>query len=141
MWVADSWEGGVKFLQTPRLCCRWGGLHEDTGRDEGSHVYKSAGHTSMQEGEQCLDGCYIEVFQVLDELVYFDVVQVCVETIVYQEVDDVCGLEDDLFVVEVWILKEGGRLGVDELAFKSVLVGYPDGGIVEYLPWNYHGLR
>ena len=41
---------------------------------------------------------------------------------------------------EVFILKKGKRLDVVELVFKRILVGYPDGGLVEDLPWEYHGL-
>ena len=41
----------------------------------------------------------------------------------------------------VIIFIEEGQLGVDEPAFKSILVGYPDGGLVEDLPWKDHGLR
>ena len=37
--------------------------------------------------------------------------------------------------------KKGKRLGVFELVFKSILVGYPDGGLVEDLPWGDHVLR
>ena len=43
-------------------------------------------------------------------------------------------------MVEVCILKEGERLGVDELALKTVLVRYPDKGHVEDLSWKDHGL-
>ena len=31
-------------------------------------------------------------------------------------------------------------MGVDELTLKSNLVVYPDGGLVEDLPWKDHGL-
>ena len=43
--------------------------------------------------------------------------------------------------VELFIFKESGQLGVGELAFKSVLVGYLDGDLMEDLPWNDHVLR
>ena len=42
---------------------------------------------------------------------------------------------------DVCIFKEGGHLGVDKLAFKGVLVGYLDEGLVEDLPWKDHSLR
>ena len=41
---------------------------------------------------------------------------------------------------DVCIFKEGGHLGVDKLAFKGVLVGYLDEGLVEDLSWKDHGL-
>ena len=44
-------------------------------------------------------------------------------------------------MVNVRIFKEGKRLFVDELELKTILVGYPDGGLVEYLPWKDHGLK
>ena len=40
---------------------------------------------------------------------------------------------------EFFFLK-GGRLGVDEPAFKRIFVGYPYRGLVEELPWEDHGL-
>ena len=39
------------------------------------------------------------------------------------------------------LLKRGEQLGVDEIALKSILVGYPDRGLVEYLHWKEHGLE
>ena len=33
------------------------------------------------------------------------------------------------------------QLGVDEPAFKSILVRYLDGGLVEDIPWKDHILR
>ena len=41
---------------------------------------------------------------------------------------------------KVRIFLKGGRLGVVELVFKSILVGYPDGCLVEDFPWEDHGL-
>ena len=41
---------------------------------------------------------------------------------------------------EVCIFLKGERLSVGELVFKSILVGYPDGGLVEDLPWEDHVL-
>ena len=108
MWDAESWEGGVKFLYTPCVFCRWVGIYEDTGWDEGSRVvYRYSGHTSTQEGKEFLDGWFVKVVQVLDALVNCDGVQVCVEDIIDQEGDDGHGLEDDIFMVEVWFFKEG----------------------------------
>ena len=42
--------------------------------------------------------------------------------------------------MDICILEEGKLLGVDDLEIKGFLVGYPDGGIVEDLPWEEHGL-
>ena len=41
---------------------------------------------------------------------------------------------------EVRIFKKGERLVVVELVYKSILVGYPDGGLVEGFPSDDHGL-
>ena len=41
---------------------------------------------------------------------------------------------------EVCIFLKGKCLGVVELVFKIILVGYPNGGLVEDFPWEYHGL-
>ena len=41
---------------------------------------------------------------------------------------------------EVCIFLKGERLGVVELVFKSILIGYLDGGLVEDFPWEDHSL-
>ena len=41
---------------------------------------------------------------------------------------------------EFFIRKKGEQLGVVELVFKIILVRYPNGGLVEDFPWEYHGL-
>ena len=102
MWGAESCKCCVKFIQTLCARCRWGLLHEDAGRDEGSCViYQSAGHATTQECEEFLGGWFGKVVQGIDAPVNGDGVQVRVETIVDQKGTDGNYIDNDPFIGEV----------------------------------------